>query len=100
MGRWSQRMLRGGSHAAAISAAQLFNDTGTGIFWDFTGPEPPFWHIEQSNDGLTGWVAIDDVPGSQLAYNSTTNAKWYRVQAQDADSNPVGDFSNAVQYFD
>ncbi len=101
MGRWSSSQLRGGGGAVTIATvATLFVDEGTGIFWDFTGPQPINWLIEESTSGPDGpWALFDAQPGNELTRNDVTDANFYRVTPADADVDPVGAPSNVVQYF-
>jgi hypothetical protein len=102
MGRWSSSQLRGGGGRPPNSTqVQLFNDAGTGIFWDFQGTVPAFWVVEQADtppgeDQSMELLAV--VAGTVLAFNGTTEDDWYRVAPSNALGTPVGPYSNQVRF--
>lgn len=69
---------------------------GTNISWVWTDTDPNNWAVQDSADGVTGWMDSDSVPGSVRSDDLGESTIYHRIQGRDSLNAPVTEFSNVV----
>lgn len=74
----------------------LTSDDSSDISWVWTDPDPVGWLIEESPDGLTGWVELETVSGADRTNGDVDAGQFTRVTGVDGAGAPVTQPSNVV----
>ncbi len=94
-------MLRGGGGTAEVvgpGAPVLAFTPVDHLAWTWPAEDPVNWSIEESSDGVSGWVEVDLEPGTlRNADGVTTIGKFYRVSGTDGDDLRITNYSNVVE---
>jgi hypothetical protein len=87
------------SPTPTVSAPVLSWDDLNGVLnWTFSGTNPDHWNVEQSSDGVSGWVVVDTVAGSLRTSSAIDSPGGFaRVIGFDSGNNQIIPTSNVVE---
>ena len=69
---------------------------GINLTWTWALTNPPFWRIEKSADGSTGWTFVTYTGGVQRSFGVPADAFFYRIFGSTNTGVPVTGISNVV----
>lgn len=101
MGKWAQYRHRGGPSQAApaIAAPQLVPDGEPDLEWTWLGPDPAFWYVEKSPNGVSAWTVDEVVAGITQDSHNQESGNYYRVVGRSAGGIALTGYSNIVLQF-
>jgi hypothetical protein len=67
-----------------------------GLIWVWADDEPPYWAVDKSADGETGWASVATVAGNLRDTVAPDGGGFYRVWGKDGSEIQQTGFSNAV----
>ena len=60
----SAQVLLAGDPGRKDVKAPVLSYSFPSLSWTYTGPNPPIWSIQESDNGISGWLELDTTSGS------------------------------------
>jgi hypothetical protein len=96
MGKWATYRRRGGGTVPPLDAPVLHLVAVEDLEWDWDGPDPDRWEIDNSPFEVGPWDESEMVPGTDRAFGPVVPDFWWSIIGIDSIGNPVTSRSNAV----
>jgi hypothetical protein len=81
---------------SSLPTVTLTQDGDGNLNWTTSGSSPFDWDIQNSDDGITGWIDDAVVPGSTRAWPVDSGNTYYRLWGRDSGGSPITQVSNVV----
>jgi hypothetical protein len=66
--------------------------------WSWALPDPDWWILERSADGVSGWTVYNTLSGSNRFSSTDNTEKYYRVRGETPLGVPYTEWSSVVHY--
>ena len=98
MGKWATYRKRGGGSTPNVQLpAPVLTDNGGGsVIWTWALTDPDHWTLEESADGVSGWVIDTTSAGANRSQTISDPGNFYRMYGATAGNVQSTGYSNVI----